>query len=124
MTRMSTEISQEDAVLYSEGWADYIARRNLLLFIFLGYVPWAVLMFLAKEYLGLPSRVAEGLIIAWFIAFPIAGVRYQLWKCPRCGKGFAYTWWYNKSFFARTCAHCGLSERDIATIARARKQEL
>jgi Zn ribbon nucleic-acid-binding protein len=121
---MFAELSPEQTPGYREGWADYVARRNLLIFIFLGYIPWGVLMFLAKEYLGLPSRVAEGLIVAWFIAFPIAGVRYQLWKCPRCGKGFAYTWWYNKGFFARKCAHCGLSKREIATIARYQKQNL
>jgi Zn ribbon nucleic-acid-binding protein len=121
---MSVELSQEQAICYREGWADYITRRNLLIFIFLGYMPWGVLMFLAKEYLGLPGLVAEGLIVAWFIAFPIAGIRYQLWKCPRCGKGFAYTWWYNKSFFARKCAHCGLSKREIATVAHDPKQGL
>jgi Zn ribbon nucleic-acid-binding protein len=124
VTKMSTEITQEQGSSYRDGWADYITRRNMLIFIFLGYLPWGVLIFLAKQYLGLPTRVAEGLIIAWFIAFPIAGVRYQLWKCPRCRKGFAYTWWYNKSFFARKCVHCDLSKGEIATIARHQKQNL
>jgi hypothetical protein len=119
---MFAELNSEQEASYREGWADYVARRNLLIFIFIGYVPWGVLMFLAKEYLALPKGVAEGLIVVWFIAFPIAGIRYQLWKCPRCGKGFAYTWWYSKSFFARKCAHCGLSKREIATIALGLRQ--
>jgi hypothetical protein len=32
------------------------------------------------------------LVVPWFVAFPVAYIRYTLWKCPRCGKSFAYSW--------------------------------
>ena len=49
-----------------------------------------------------------GIAIGWMVAFLVTGVRLNRWRCPRCGKLFCATKWYNKSFFARKCAHCGL----------------
>jgi uncharacterized metal-binding protein (TIGR02443 family) len=46
------------------------------------------------------------------------GVRYQVGRCPRCGKWFSGAWWYNNSYFARKCVHCGLEKDEMAKVAR------
>jgi hypothetical protein len=123
-TRQMIEIDQSDLERYRVGWSDYVRRRNTLWIVFLGYLPLGALVMLSLKYLRLPYSIGMTLVIAWFLAFPIVGIRYQLWKCPRCGKGFAYTWWYNKSYFARKCVHCGLTKSDLARIAREGSQEI
>jgi hypothetical protein len=116
------EIAQAGVEAYRDGWNDYIRRRNALLIVFLGYLPWGALVMLSMQYLRLPYKFGMPLVVAWFLAFPVVGIRYQLWRCPRCGKGFAYTWCYNRSYFARKCVHCGLTKRELAGIARGSSQ--
>jgi hypothetical protein len=36
------EIAQAGVEAYRDGWNDYIRRRNALLIVFLGYLPWGV----------------------------------------------------------------------------------
>jgi hypothetical protein len=75
------------------------------------------MMYLGK-YLGLSSNLVMIPVVLWFLAVPVVSIRFQLWRCPRCGEGFAYKWWYNKSAFARKCVHCGLTKNELANIAR------
>ena len=43
-----------------------------------------------------------------FVMYAVASTRFSRWRCPRCGKIFAGTWWYNRGFLVRNCSHCGL----------------
>ncbi|MGB7150346.1 MAG: hypothetical protein WBD45_14410, partial [Terriglobales bacterium] len=72
-----TEITQSDLERYRVGWNDYIRRRNELLAVFLGYLPWGGLVILSMQYLRLPYSIGMTLIVAWFLAFPVVGIRYQ-----------------------------------------------
>ena len=92
---------------YSEQWKNYRRWRRLLLLIFLGYIPgvWLISTSLTR-YLNWEH--AEMVIaLSWMFAFAVIGIRFTLWPCPRCGRGFFATWWYSNQF-ARKCVHCGL----------------
>jgi hypothetical protein len=54
-------------------------------------IPFAILMFLG--FVG---------VAAWFLL--------NFFRCPRCGKLFAISWWFNLSVFAQRCVHCGLKK--------------
>jgi hypothetical protein len=103
---------------FRESWAEYARRRNFLLLVFVGYIPWGLLVFLLKRRLGLSESVIGVLILVWFLAFPVAIIRYTFWKCPRCEKAFAYKWPVNKSYFVRKCSHCGLAKAEIRRVAK------
>jgi hypothetical protein len=93
---------------YQENWQRYRKLRNLYFVIWLGYIP-AVYVFtvLMSKAFGtfFPSFVFAGI---WMLMFAATGARLSTWPCPKCGKWFSVSWWYNKSFFARKCVHCGL----------------
>jgi hypothetical protein len=93
---------------YTESWTQYRRVRNLFWLLFAGYVP--VVGVAAVLCLKLFHTVMPGFPVAmiWMAGWAITGVRLNTWPCARCGKWFASTWWYNLSFFARKCVHCGL----------------
>jgi hypothetical protein len=93
---------------YQDHWCRYKRLRNLFFFIWIGYVPvMFVFTMLVSKALGtfIPSFVLAG---SWMVMFLVMGTRLSAWRCPRCGKWFSGTWWYNKGFLARKCVHCGL----------------
>jgi hypothetical protein len=93
---------------YTECWRRYRRIRNLFWLMFLAYTP---VVFVATDLsLKLFHSYSLGfaLAIVWMAGWVVVGVRLNTWRCPRCGKWFAATWWYSKSFFARKCVHCGL----------------
>jgi hypothetical protein len=93
---------------YTKNWQRYRKLRNLFFAIWIGYIPAVgVFTMLVSKAFG---TVTPGFVFAgmWMVMFAVTGVRLSTWKCPRCGKWFAATWWYNKGFFARKCVHCGL----------------
>ena len=111
------DISQPDVTRYRDAWDDYRRRRNFFLFIFLGYVPWGALVMFATGKLRLPQPAMLVLIGAWFVMYPVAAIRLNLWTCPRCGNPFYQRWWYHNSF-ARKCVHCGLARKEIKAVAQ------
>jgi DNA-directed RNA polymerase subunit RPC12/RpoP len=115
---MSTEVDPASAESFRTGWAEYVRRRNFLLFVFVGHIPWGLLVMLLERRLGFSDWIAGALTFVWFLTFPVAAIRYAFWKCARCGKTFAYRWPVNKSYFARKCSHCGLGKSEISRIAR------
>jgi hypothetical protein len=104
-----------------DGWEDYIRRRSWCIFAFLSWIPLGLVVGLRVTYLGLPDRLSPVFLFPWMLLFIVVGIRYQLWKCPRCSKGFAYKGWYNKSYFARKCVLCDLSKDEMAKIAQEAK---
>jgi len=85
--------------------------------MFLGYVP---VVFAATElFLRFFHTYSPGFVlaVAWMAGWVVTGVRLNTWRCPRCGKWFAATWWYSKGFFARKCVHCGLAKYALDYLA-------
>ena len=94
--------------LYEEGWRRYRKRRIWVLVIFVSYLPSIFLIGTLSQWLFKTRTPASVAIAAGWLLFMIMAIRIQLFRCPRCGETFAGTWWYNWSFFASKCQHCGL----------------
>lgn len=93
---------------YQRDWQEYKRRRNQFWLVFASYVPvCATVAFVSKK---LFDTLIPGFVVAffWMGLFVFAGTRVRMWPCPRCGKWFSGTWWYDLSFLARRCVHCGL----------------
>jgi Zn ribbon nucleic-acid-binding protein len=92
----------------SAKWTHYKKVRNLYLIIVISFLPLA---FVALE-LARPHIVVVFTLFAvpYFLAMLIAGYRFTLWRCPRCGNTFTDWWRLNKGIFARRCVHCGLAK--------------
>jgi hypothetical protein len=54
--------------------------------------------------------IQSALLTGWVLGFAFVAVWSQSFRCPRCGEYFCRTWWYNKSFLAGKCVHCGLKK--------------
>jgi hypothetical protein len=93
---------------YEQNWKEYKRLRNVFLFIFLSYLPVFFLVAVISSKLFHTTTPAAVVAAVWFALFAFYGIRLQRWRCPRCGKSFSATWWYNKSVLARRCVHCGL----------------
>lgn len=93
---------------YTEAWNEYRRYRRDLLLVWVGYIPvvGAIAAISGRLFhTFIPAMIA---VAAWMLLFIFAGVRYQTFRCPRCGEWFAGDWWYSLSFLARKCVHCGL----------------
>ena len=93
---------------FEQGWKEYRRLRNTALVVFLGGIPVCVLVAFVSAELLHTTDPAPIILVAWFVLFLVYVIRLQRWRCPRCGECFSATWWYNKSFLARHCVHCGL----------------
>lgn len=93
---------------YQQEWQQYKRRRNQFWLVFVGYVPvcGAITLFSFELF----HTFTPGFVVAflWMALFMFTGIRVQMWRCPRCGKWFSATWWYNLGPLARRCVHCGL----------------
>jgi hypothetical protein len=90
---------------YDAEWQRYrrLRRLSLLFLVPFCMMPW---------YLFSDSPPARPLLlpIAMVLGFIGVGAWFMLnyFRCPRCGKLFAITWWYSLSIFALKCVNCGL----------------
>jgi hypothetical protein len=103
--------------VYEKDWAQYRKLRNLVFVVALGGMPVTLGLASLCAYLLTKTHwvVDPGLFmlapgICWMGASLYYGLRVQLFTCPRCGEWFSGTWWYNLSFLARKCVHCGLKK--------------
>jgi len=95
---------------YAEGWIEYRRYRRDLLVVWLGGFLVAAAIATLSHWLFhtlLPGEIAA---VGWALLFLVAGIRYQTFRCPRCGEIFSATWWYQLSILARKCVHCGLAK--------------
>jgi hypothetical protein len=93
---------------YAEDWKKYKRLRNQWILVLVGYVPVVGTFGYVSMKLFHSTTPAFVLAFLWMALFLVTGWRVQLWRCPRCGEWFSAKWWYNKSFLARQCVHCGL----------------
>jgi hypothetical protein len=93
---------------YQQEWQDYKRRRNQFWIVVGAYLP--ICFAIALVSIKLFHSLVPGFVAAfiWMGLLTISGIRIQAWRCPRCGKLFAGTWWYNLGLMARRCVHCGL----------------
>jgi hypothetical protein len=100
----------QDVERYRRAWHSYVARRNLVLVLFAGFVP---LGFLVARL-----RMGEGydfaMLLVW-IAVYLAGAWWLTeWKCPRCGKVFGHRLWTQR------CISCDLSKDEVQAVAQGK----
>jgi hypothetical protein len=92
---------------YDSEWRSYRRLMLLSLLFVLPFLP-ALIRPHVLDFLDLPIPIPVlfvcGLVgvVAWF--------RLNSFRCPRCGKRFASTWWFNLSVFTWRCVHCGLKK--------------
>jgi hypothetical protein len=93
---------------YDVGWKRYKLWRNLGIVGWLGFFPFVIAAgALTRRFFHSPIFFSVA-AVAWLILMAYACGEAAYWRCPRCGKPFAATWWYRLGPFARRCAHCGL----------------
>jgi hypothetical protein len=88
-------------------WEDYRERRRLFWFSLLVCFPCFPVIGIPLWLLfqsDVPISILAG---AWLTLFVVAGTRLGSFPCPRCGRPFFKTWWYNNGLATR-CLHCGL----------------
>jgi hypothetical protein len=100
----------EDVEKYRRAWRSYLVRRNMVVLLFLSFVPLGVLI--AKLKLGEPIDLA--ILVGWVCVYLAGGWWLTEWKCPRCGKIFANRLWTDR------CISCDLSKNEVAAVARGK----
>jgi len=100
----------EDVEKYRRAWRSYVARRNLVVVLFLSFVLLGFVI--GKFKLGEPADFA--ILLGW-IGVYLAGAWWLTeWKCPRCGKVFGHRLWTQR------CISCELSKDEVAAVARGK----
>jgi hypothetical protein len=108
--KMPDEISPQERERYRRAWHSYVARRNLVVVLFLSFV--FVGFVVARLRLG--ELKDFGILVGWIIVYLTGAWWLTEWRCPRCGKIFANRLWTQR------CISCGLSKDEVA--ARARRK--
>ena len=107
---MPGEISAQDVQRYRGAWHNYVARRNLVVVLFVGLVPLGFLI----ARLRLSEIVSMSVLAGWIAAYLAAAWWLTQWKCPRCGKVFGNRLWTQR------CMSCHLSKDQVAAVARGK----
>ena len=94
---------------YTEKWRRYRRLRNLFWLIWLTYVPAGYVVFKLLDFLHVTSEgIFYAFALIWMAGFAATGIWLGNLKCPKCGKRFSATKWFDWGFLARKCVHCGL----------------
>ena len=93
---------------YDQAWKEYKWRRNQVWIAFFCMLPVVgTVGYLANKFQYTRIDLAEIAAIAMMALFGVTGLRFNLWKCPRCGKRFHMKSGF-VSFETKRCCHCGL----------------
>jgi hypothetical protein len=96
---------------YRRAWHSYVARRNLVVVLFLSFV----FVGFATARLKLGEAIDFVILLAWVGVYLIGAWWLTEWRCPRCGKVFGHRIWTER------CISCDLSKTEIAALARSGK---
>jgi hypothetical protein len=100
----------EDIAMYRRAWHSYVARRNLVVVLFVSFLFLGLMI--GKLKLGEGKDFA--ILLAW-VGVYLAGAWWLTeWKCPRCGKIFGNRLWTQR------CISCDLSKEEVAAVARGK----
>lgn len=92
---------------YDSKWRNY---RRLRLFSLLFLVPFCSIPLSKYFHFSVESPILHALLMLCGLIGLVAWVGLSHFRCPRCGKIFAISWWFNLSLFAQRCVHCGLEK--------------
>jgi hypothetical protein len=81
--------------------------------VFFGYVPATMSFALITGKVFHTFVPAFIFALCWMGWFMVLGIQLNCFACPRCGKWFTGTWWYNLGFVARRCVHCKLPKYQL-----------
>jgi len=104
---MPNESSREESERYRRSWHSYVARRNLMVALFLSFSLVGVLVARLKLGEGIDFAILAG----WVAVYLLGAWWLTLWTCPRCGKRFGDRLWTPR------CRSCGLEKEEIAAVA-------
>ena len=107
---MASGLSDQDVQRYRIAWNSYVLRRNLVVVLFVGFLPLGVLI--AK--LKMSERASFALLLGWVIIYLMGAWWHTQWKCPRCGKVFANRLW------SPQCVNCGLRKEFVAAVVQGK----
>ncbi len=95
---------------YRRAWRSYVARRNLVVVLFLSFIFLGVMV--GKLKLGEPADSA--ILLGWVGVYLLGAWWLTEWECPRCGKVFGHRLW------TQSCISCDLSKDDVEAVARGK----
>jgi len=108
--KLPGEGGPEDMEIYRRSWHSYVARRNLVVVLFLSFLFLGFMI--ARLQLGELKDFA--ILLAW-VGVYLAGTWWLTeWRCPRCGKIFANRLWTQR------CISCDLSKAEIEAVVRGK----
>ena len=104
------EGSSQEIETYRRAWHSYVARRNLVVVLFLSFIFLGLMI--GKLKLGEPTDFA--ILLAW-VGVDLAGAWWLTeWRCPRCGNIFGHRLWTQR------CISCGLSKDEVVAVVRGK----
>jgi hypothetical protein len=109
--QMPDENSPHDVAVYRRAWHSYVARRNLVVVLFLSFIFLGLMI--GKLKLGEPADSA--ILLGWIGVYLAGGWWLTEWRCPRCGKVFGHRLWTQR------CISCDLSKDDVTAVARGKQ---
>ena len=104
---------------YQKEWHRYKELRKQFLIVWLGSVP----VYLIATDLLKNSALLYFAAITWIGLFFVAGFRFRLWSCPRCGKPFAGYLIQPGGLFRRRCVNCGLDRFSVGPTSQPRASD-
>jgi ribosomal protein L37E len=96
---------------YENAWREYRRINRRFVLALLACFPLNIFMMYFGEKLFHTFDAFFVFAFSWVGLINYYAIRKMLWRCPRCGKRFAFWGWF--PFFGmptleRRCAHCGL----------------
>ncbi len=102
--------NQEEVERYRRAWRSYVARRNLVLVLFLSFI----FVGFATAKLKLGEGVDFAILLGWIGVYLLGAWWLTEWRCPRCEKVFGHRLWTDR------CISCDLNKDEIANVARGK----
>jgi hypothetical protein len=108
--QIPAEGNSQDVERYRRAWHSYVARRNLVVVLFLSFLFVGFMV----EKLKLGEAKDFAILLAWIAVYLAGAWRLTEWRCPRCGKVFGHRLWTQR------CISCDLSKDEVVAVVRGK----